>query len=1050
MTRSIIRSSLRFPFIAIAVAVALIVVSVLQLRQMPVDVLPEFSVPYVEIQTEALGLSAEEVEQLITVPLEQDLLNGVPWLDTIQSESVNGLSSIVLVFHPGTDLYRARQMVSERMTQAFALPHVSKPPTMMQPLSSASRFMIVGLSSKKLSLMEMSVLARWTIAPRLVGVPGVANVAIWNQRDRQLQVQVDPKRLKDHKVSLLQVLETTGNALWVSSLSFVEASTPGTGGFIDTAQQRLGIRHISPIVTSDTLAEVPVEGASGVVIGDVANVVEDHQPLIGDALTENGSSLLLIIQKFPSANTLDVTHGVENALSELRPGLSGMELDSSIFRPASFIETAISNIGFSLLIGFLLILLVLAAFFLEWRTVLISIVVIPLALLAATYVLYLRGATFNIMVLAGLMAALGIVIDDTVIHVENASRRLSQSRKEDNPKSTTDIILDASLEMRRPLFYSLVILLLAAGSAFLIKGATSAFFQPLAISYLLAVLASLLVTLTVTPALGLVLLAKRKSENRVSPLLAWMQHGYQAVLSRTIQRGRVAFIGLLVLTILSLVALPSLKQSILPSFKERNLLIHLDGAPGASQPEMARISNRVSTELQNLPGVSNVAVQMGRAVFGDQVVGINSAELWVSLAPSADYDKTVSAIQSVVNGYPGLHHKVDTYLNELTSNVSPQKSNSLVVRVYGATDQQLSKAAENVKTAMGEVKGVASSHINFPVQQPGLQVEVDLQAAQKYGIKPGDVRRAAAIMFNGLQVGSLFEEQKVFDVVVWSTPETRQSLSDVRNLLIDTPDGDQVRLGDIAKVSVVASPSVIRHEQVKRYLDITVNVKGRSIGAVAADLKNQLKTGQLPMEVHAEVLEGYVDPQNTLLQMFLIVAAIAFGMFLLLESAFGSWRLALSVLLTLPMALAGGVLAAYLTGSVLTLGSLVGFLMVFGITLRNSTILFHRYHQMERNDGKAFEPDLILQGSLERFGPILITALATGLVLVPALLVGDVPGLEMIRPIAIVSLGCLLTSTLLNLFVMPSLYWRYGASREQDLEFVPVTVGDFPAPAADD
>src|SRR5690349_5766212 len=523
MIRSIIRSSLKFQFVAVAVAAALLVVGVLQLRQMPVDVLPEFSVPYVEIQTEALGLSPDEVEQLITLGLEQDLLNGVPWLDTIQSESTQGLSDIVLTFKPGTDLYRARQMVSERMTQAFALPHVSKPPIMVQPFSSSSRFMIVGLSSKKLSMIEMSVLARWTIAPRLVGIPGVANVAIWNQRDRQLQVQVDPQRMQDKKVSLLQVLETTGNALWVSSLSFVEASTPGTGGFVDTAQQRLGIRHISPIVTSDTLAQIPIEGAKGVVISDVANVVEDHQPLIGDALTTaNGPSLLLIIQKFPGANTLDVTRGVEEALSELQPGLSGMEINSSIFRPADFIEAATNNMGLTLLIGLLFVLLILAAFFFDWRTVFVSLITIPLALIVAAYVLYLRGATLNIMILAGLIAALGVIIDDTIIHVENVSRRLSQARQEENPKSPVSVILDASLEMRAPIFYSLVILLLTVCSAFLIKGAASAFFQPIAISYILAVLVSVLVTLAVTPALCLIFLTNQKSERRTSPLLAWL------------------------------------------------------------------------------------------------------------------------------------------------------------------------------------------------------------------------------------------------------------------------------------------------------------------------------------------------------------------------------------------------------------------------------------------------------------------------------------------------------------------------------------------------
>src|SRR5262245_16074742 len=290
--RSIVAASLKSRLLIVALAVGLLVVGIIQLPAIPVDVLPEFTPPYVEVQTEALGLSAEEVEQLITVPMEQDLLNGVPWLKTIASKSAPGLPSIMMTFAPGTDLVRARQMVTERLAQAFALPHVSKPPTMLQPLSSTGRVMMIGLSSKDVSLIQMGVLARWTIVPRLMGVPGVANVSIWGQRDRQLQVQVDPKRLQDQHVSLLQVLETTGNALWVSSLSFVEASSPGTSGFIDTAQQRLGIRHISPIVTGDTLAEVPVERADGVVIGDVANVVEDHQPLIGDAQTTTAPSLV--------------------------------------------------------------------------------------------------------------------------------------------------------------------------------------------------------------------------------------------------------------------------------------------------------------------------------------------------------------------------------------------------------------------------------------------------------------------------------------------------------------------------------------------------------------------------------------------------------------------------------------------------------------------------------------------------------------------------------------------------------------------------------------
>src|SRR5262249_45984905 len=383
---------------------------------------PEFSPPYVEIQTESLGLSADEVEQLITVPMEQDLLSGVPWLDSIRSESVPGLSSIVLIFQPGTDILRARQMVAERMTQAVALPHVSKPPTMLQLLSTTSRVMIVGLSSKSLSPIQMGVLARWTIAPRLMGVPGVANVAVWGRQDRQIQVQVAPERLRDQKVSVFSVLETTGNALWVSTLSFVEASTPGTGGFIDTPNQRLGIRHVSPIITPDGLAQVPISDTkksdgTPLRLVDVANVVEDHQPLIGDAVVDDGSGLLLVIEKFPGANTLDVTHRVEEVLAQMQPGLPGLAVNSTIYRPATFIENALGNLGSALLLGGALIVLVLGAFFRNWRMTLISAVAIPLSLVAAGVVLYLRGATMNVMLLAGLLIAVGAIVDDAIVDV---------------------------------------------------------------------------------------------------------------------------------------------------------------------------------------------------------------------------------------------------------------------------------------------------------------------------------------------------------------------------------------------------------------------------------------------------------------------------------------------------------------------------------------------------------------------------------------------------------------------------------------------------------
>src|SRR2546421_3172427 len=433
MMRWIIEWSMKFRLFVLALALALMIVGITQLRDMPVDTLPEFAPPYVEVQTEALGLSAPEVEELVTLNLEE-LLNGTPWLQTMRSTSVPGLSSITLIFQPGTDIIRARQLISERLSLAYALPNVAQPPVILPPLSATSRAMIVGLSSQQVSAIEMSVLARWTIRPALLSVPGVANVAIWGMRDRQLQVQIDPAKLRANHGTLDQIGSTTGNALWVSPLSFLNASTPGSGGWIDGPQQRLEVRHILPISSPNDLAQVNVEGTK-LRLGDVANVVEDHQPLIGDDVLNNGSGLLLVIEKFPGANTLDVTRGVEAKLTELQPGLSGIQIDTGIFRPASFIELAIYNLTRSLLIGFLLMALVLFALHYHWRVTLISLVAIPMSLLAAGLVLSLLGATLNMLVLAGLVIAVGIVVDDAIIDVENIVRRLRQHHREGSDRS---------------------------------------------------------------------------------------------------------------------------------------------------------------------------------------------------------------------------------------------------------------------------------------------------------------------------------------------------------------------------------------------------------------------------------------------------------------------------------------------------------------------------------------------------------------------------------------------------------------------------------------
>lgn len=1046
MMNSILKSSMKFQYLVITIAVTLMAFGITQLRAMPVDVLPEFSPPYVEIQTEALGLSAEEVEQMITVPMEQDLLAGVAWLDVIRSESVPGLSSVLVFFEPGTDLYRARQMVTERMAQAaVGLPHVSKPPTMIQPLSSQSRFMIVGLSSEELSLIEMSVLARWTIAPQLMGVPGVANVAIWGNRDRQLQVLVDPEQLQEAGITLDQVVSTTGNSLWVSPLSFLEASTPGTGGFIDTPNQRLNVWHVLPISSAEELAEVPVEGTS-LVLGEVATVVEDHPLLIGDGLVGNNSSILLVIEKLPGVNTLEVTQGVEAELAALEPGMPGLNFDATLFRPATYLETAIANLTRTLVVAALLLILVLGIFLYGWRTALISFLATIVSLFAALFVLYLRGETLNAMILAGLVMALGLVIDDAVVDVERIMQRLRQNKQQGSLKSAPVIILEAAGETRSTIFFATLITLLAIVPAFFIGGVNAGLFQPLAVSYVLAVLASMVVALTVTPALCMIFLSKGNVAD--SPVAARLQNGYERNLARTMASPGLANLAIVVLVVAAIIAVPFMSRgNAIPNFQEPYLMVRFEGAPGTSNAEMNRIVSRIGNELRGISGVSNVGAHVGRAVFGDEVGNVNTSEVWVQIASNANYESTVAAVEEVVNGYPGLKREVRTFVQQRLSEAQTGPTHDMTVRLYGEDHAVLRTEAEKLRQTLSGVSGVADPRVILPVDEPTLEIEVDLNSAQRFGVKPGDVRRSAAILLAGIHAGSLFEEQKIFDVVVWSTPETRHSLSDIRNLLVDTPGGGHVRLGEVADVRIVSSPTSIKREAVSAYLDIVFNIEGRSVRAVSNDVNAAIKGFAYPLEYHAEVVNDSATRQAA--QQGIIIAAIvaALGVFLLLHAALRSWRLALISMVTLPAALAGGVMADFLgNGGTLSLALLAGSLTVMGVALRNTIMLFSNYQHLEEHGGEDFGPELIVRGARERLSPTLMTALATGLALLPFVLFGNIPGHEIVRPIAIVVIGGLVTSTWLNLFAMPALYLRFGASREADLGF---QRGDLPAVATD-
>ncbi|MBD1542698.1 efflux RND transporter permease subunit [Arthrobacter sp. IA7] len=1031
--RWIVGVSLRFRTIVVALACVVMLLGSVQLSRASLDVFPEFAPPQVEIQTACLGLTAQEVEELVSVPIEASI-SGMPGLDELRSKSVPQLSSIILIFKQGTDLLNARQQVSERMAAVTAaLPTWAAPPVMLQPLSSTSRVMKIGMTSSSRSMIEMSMLSYWTIRARLLRVPGVANVAIWGERLQMLQVQVQPEQLKAKNVSLNQVMEVTAGAVDAGLLQYSPGKFIGTGGFVGSPNQQMSIRHVQPITSPADLARVTIREDHGTALhlGDVARVVEDHQPLIGDAVINNGHGLMLIVEKLPWGNTLEVTKGVEEALHQLQPGMSGITFDTTIFRPASFIEEAISNLSLALLLGCLLVVMILSAFLFQWRTALISLIAIPLSLLTAIMVLYLTGGSVNTMILAGLVIAVGVVVDDAIIDVENIMRRLRQHRSRGGGESTASVVLKASLEMRSPIVYATLIIVVAALPIFFLDGLTGVFFRPLAVSYTLAVLASMLVALTVTPALALILLARAKLEQRDPPLVRVLKRGYHAVLSRIMNRPRYGYVGFGALALVGLAIAPLLGQSLFPTFKERDFLMHWVSEPGTSAAEEYRIAQRGCAAFLKVPGVLNCGTHIGQAFQADEIVGVNAGEHWISIDRHADYEKTVAAVQEVVDGYPGLHRDVQTYLKERIEEVLTGASEPILVRVYGDDLDVLREQAQRVKQVLSEIDGTDDPHISLEVEVPQIAVKVNLAAAEKYGLKPGDVRRAAATLVAGEEVGDVFRDGIAYDVQVWSTPETRASVTTIQDLPIDTPSGKRVRLSDVAAVSVQATPNLIDRTNGSRRVEVGSFIdSGADLGRVVTQLQERLESLNLPAGYSVQLLGEYTERQAATDRLMIFAVAALILILVLLQASFRSWRLAVLALLTLPIALVGGVLAAYFTGGVLSLGSLVGFLTVMGIAARNGILLISHCQHLERIEGVPFSGSLVLRGAGERLSPILMTTLATGLALVPLVFMGDVPGHEIEYPMAVVILGGLLTSTLLNLFIVPSLYLRFAQSRK--------------------
>jgi len=815
-----------------------------------------------------------------------------------------------------------------------------------------------------------------------------------------------------------------------------DAVATGGGGFLDLPNQRLPIRHLSMVETTSDLARTVVAFTNGVALrlGAVADVVEQHPPPIGDAVINDGPGLLLIVEKQPWGNTLEVTRQVEAALEALKPGLRDVEMDATIFRPATFIERSLANLTHAMLQGCLLVVVVLALFLFEWRAALISLTAIPLSLIAAGCVLHQMGGTLNTMVLAGLVIAVGEVVDDAIIDVENVSRRLREwriTRGEPSAGELFRIVLRGSLEVRSAVVFASLIVVLVFVPVFFMDGLAGTFFRPLAMSYVLAIAASLGVALTVTPALCLWLLPGGRLQREETPVVHGLKRVYREWLQPFITRPGLA-VGIITLALgIAAFLLPRLGEEFLPNFKETDFLMHWVEKPGTSLEAMKRVTIRVSRELRAIPGVRNFGSHIGRAEVADEVVGPNFTELWISLDPDADYDATVGKIQEVVTGYPGLFRDVLTYLKERIKEVLTGASATVVVRIFGPDMDVLREKAQEVSKVISDVEGVVNLKVEPQVLVPQVAVRLRPEAAALHGLTAGQVRRAAMTLVRGLKVGEVYREQKVYDVAVWGVERVRRDLTALRELRIETPSGVRVPLGEVADVEVVPAPNEIKREGASRRLDVTCNVAGNDLGRVARQIQSRVGTIPFGTGYHPEFLGEYAARQASRNRLLLFSMLSLVGILVLLQIDFRSLRLTLMVAMTLPFALIGGVLGVIWAGGVVSLGSLVGFITVLGIAARNGIMLVSHYRHLERVEHEMFGRDLVLRGSGERLAPILMTAACAALALLPLVIRGNVPGHEIEYPMAVVILGGLVTSTLLNLFLLPALYLRFGGSAGQ-------------------
>ena len=1019
MLSAIVRASLAHPRIVTALSILIAVVSFGALLNARFDVFPDFAPPQVLVQTEAPGLDAQQVEALVTRPLEE-LLAGTQDIEAVRSTSSQGLSAIQVVFNRRGDPYRQRQLVTEQLADAAGLLPVGVGPPLLSPLSSSMQYLIhIGFTSDRLTPVQLRGLVRWVVEPQILAVPGVAQVMLYGGAERERQVMVDPQKLVAEGLTLDDVFRATRRATELIG-----------GGYIETPAQRIVLHAQAPGATPQALSQAVLATRDGLPIrlGDVATVRDGAAPRFGDAIIGDQPGILVETSTQYGANTLTVTRALEQRLNQLAPALKkeGVIYHPALLRPASFIETALVRLRASLLIGAVLVVILLLATLRDWRGALISFSSIPLSLLATVWILEMFGLSLNTMSIGGLVVALGVVVDDAVIDVENITRRRRNADAAGAELDARQLFVGASLEVRLPVFYATTAVAVALLPIIMLTGIQGAFFRPLSVAFLLAVGISLLVAMSATPALCAVLMRKHRPPAEARFLLACKRFQRRTI-ERLYGHPRAVLALLLGSGLAGALLLPLFGQRLLPDFRENYLIAHATLRPGISLRETTRVGEQISKRLEAIPGIASVAEQIGRAVNGQDPDAPNESEFDIHINPAKGYtpDQIEAAIRRVFDGFPNQLTEIYSVLAERIGETLSGESSPFFVSVFGNDLDTDDAVAARIAGVLQRLPHAGEVALQVPPRQPELRVQLRPEQLALYGLQPSDVLQVVNAAYHGTIVGQLAQSDRSIPVAVriagaGASPQAAGAL------LLRSADGAVVPLSAVAQLEVESARSLIEHDDGLRRQVVTVNPTTSDQTGFAAAARRAIAAHVRPPPGVYLRYGGAAEAQVAAAHQLYLHAAAALALIVLLMAlAFGHARHVALVLVVLPSTLIGGVAASAITGATLTLGAMVGFVALFGMAARNTILLVSHFDHLVRAEGHAWGLATALRGSEERLTPVLLTAAMTALALLPVAIQLHQPGHEIEGPMAVVILGGLVSSTIVSLLLVPPLAARW-------------------------